>query len=357
MRVVVVATAARSGGALTILRSLHAFASATPGGNQWLFVVSVSDLPESQDVSVLSLPWTKKSWLHRFCFDAFAGKGITDSWKPDVLVTLQDTAPWRTDVPTIVYAHQPVPFQSEMRFSLLRRDERTLAVYQHVIGRLAKRQMSLAAAVVVQTRWMREAVIEQTKATPDMVTVLQPELPELPQAQSGPFDSRLFVCPTSDVLYKNNALVSQACAIVDRDGYKDFKVEMTISRSVASPFVHSVGQLPRDEMLRRLGIGTLVFPSRIESYGLPLAEARALGVPVLAADLPYAREVLEGYENALFFSPHSPRQLADCMKRVADGELTRKCPPSNPATRPGGWHELPGVLESAVAAGSRAGIG
>lgn len=44
----------------------------------------------------------------------------------------------------------------------------------------------------------------------------------------------------------------------------------------------------------------LVFPSSIETVGLPLLEAAAFGLPVLAADVDYAYEVLNGYDGVVY---------------------------------------------------------
>ncbi|MEO0389941.1 MAG: glycosyltransferase family 1 protein [Pseudomonadota bacterium] len=49
------------------------------------------------------------------------------------------------------------------------------------------------------------------------------------------------------------------------------------------------------------GARALLFPSRAEGYGLPAMEAAALGVPVIASDLPALREVLENI--AVYASP------------------------------------------------------
>lgn len=41
----------------------------------------------------------------------------------------------------------------------------------------------------------------------------------------------------------------------------------------------------------------LLFPSTIEIIGLPLLEAAAFGLPVLANDLDYVKDVLKNYEG------------------------------------------------------------
>ncbi|WP_236300697.1 glycosyltransferase, partial [Enterobacter bugandensis] len=49
----------------------------------------------------------------------------------------------------------------------------------------------------------------------------------------------------------------------------------------------------------------IVFPSYIESYGLPLIEAASLGKKIICSDLPYSRDVLSGYEGAIFVDYNS----------------------------------------------------
>jgi glycosyltransferase involved in cell wall biosynthesis len=46
----------------------------------------------------------------------------------------------------------------------------------------------------------------------------------------------------------------------------------------------------------------MLFPSYIETFGLPLIEAGNFGMPILAADMNYAREVIGDYEGVKFLN-------------------------------------------------------
>jgi glycosyltransferase involved in cell wall biosynthesis len=59
-----------------------------------------------------------------------------------------------------------------------------------------------------------------------------------------------------------------------------------------------------------------VFSSYTESFGHPLVEAMATGLPIVAADVPVNREMCG--EAAVYFSPFDPGACADAIASVAD---------------------------------------
>ena len=77
--------------------------------------------------------------------------------------------------------------------------------------------------------------------------------------------------------------------------------------------ITDLGTLSHDEVTRLYASSSaLVFPSVTESFGLPLIEASNLGLPVLAPELDYVRDVIEPVQT---FDPHSPLSLARAVKR------------------------------------------
>ncbi len=73
------------------------------------------------------------------------------------------------------------------------------------------------------------------------------------------------------------------------------------------------------------GAALLVYPSRMEGFGLPPAEAMAVGTPVLCADNSSLREVIR--DPACRFSAERPEELAAMLASVADGGEKAFCRP------------------------------
>jgi glycosyltransferase involved in cell wall biosynthesis len=82
----------------------------------------------------------------------------------------------------------------------------------------------------------------------------------------------------------------------------------------------------REDVPEILAAGDVfVFPSLYEGLGGSLIEAMALGLPIVASDIPAVRDVLEENRNALLVSPASPEELAFSITRVLeDHELARR---------------------------------
>jgi len=87
--------------------------------------------------------------------------------------------------------------------------------------------------------------------------------------------------------------------------------------------VRILGYLPR-EVLRAVYRGALafVYPSLYEGFGLPVLEAAACGVPVMASDIPAVREVLG--DAVVRVHPKDLVEQARALQRLVEQESLRK---------------------------------
>jgi glycosyltransferase involved in cell wall biosynthesis len=93
------------------------------------------------------------------------------------------------------------------------------------------------------------------------------------------------------------------------------------------------GALPRPAYLERIARARITLScSRVESFGLPVAEALVMGAPVLCTDLPAHRELLGRANVGETFSVGDDAALATRLRRALDGAL-----PSRLTSRPVGW--------------------
>lgn len=75
---------------------------------------------------------------------------------------------------------------------------------------------------------------------------------------------------------------------------------------------------------------------------MPITEFKATGKPILAADLPYARETVADYEKAAFFAIGDDAMLASMMKQAVTGVAIFTPQIARPIAEPfcHNWEEL-----------------
>ncbi|MFN9716918.1 MAG: glycosyltransferase [Sphingomonadales bacterium] len=88
--------------------------------------------------------------------------------------------------------------------------------------------------------------------------------------------------------------------IVGRRGWQADEVFAQIDSGAFAGAVREAGPLNDQQLADVLaGSRALLFPSFAEGYGIPLVEALASGVPVIASDLPVFREIGQGVPELL----------------------------------------------------------
>lgn len=105
--------------------------------------------------------------------------------------------------------------------------------------------------------------------------------------------------------------------------YSESEIERTLlDDPVIAEHINFASFDPRDGS--RLDADAVIVPSTIESFCFPLAEAVALGIPVVAADSAFARELCGA--GAVYADADDPSSLADGMRRLIDGDCPDPAP-------------------------------
>jgi len=328
MNIMVFDVPAESGGALTILNEYYNNAVRDNDRNKkWYFVVSLANLAETENVKILRFPWIKKSWLHRLFFDTFIAPRIVHKYETDKILSLQNVIISNVNKHQTLYLHNSLPFINK-RFGLL--ESPLFWIYQNLIGKKIIESVRKADQVIVQTQWMKHACVERAMIPSEKVTVIPPtvniEIRRYFQPNEEHF--RTFFYPASGFKYKNHSIIVEAALLLKKQGINNYKIIFTLlpqeNKYIAKLYeqcrkndlpVEFIGTISRQQVFDYYHRSILLFPSYIETFGLPMLEAKLHHTPVIASDMSFSHEILDGYERVFFFCPDNPILLADHMRR------------------------------------------
>jgi glycosyltransferase involved in cell wall biosynthesis len=165
----------------------------------------------------------------------------------------------------------------------------------------------------------------------------------------------IFFYPATPMVHKNFEIICKAVSILEEKGINNFEVVLTLegnenryAKSVYNKYkslktLRFVGFLSREEVnYYYQNCDCLIFPSKIESWGLPVSEAKEYDKAVLVSNLPYAKETVGNYDKAKFFDPDDATKLAEIIKNLIDNSIvydrTQAVKYREPFSR--NWNEL-----------------
>ena len=316
---------AQYGGAMTILN--HYYEIAKKSNQKWVFVVSTPVFEKHDNIEVLNYPWIKNSWFHRLYFDFVKAPKLIKKIKPDEIISLQNVLVPRIKIKQTLYLHQPLPF-SDIRFSFLKFPR--LWIYQNVISSLILKSIKRADKVIVQTSWMKDSVIAKTKQDyKDKIIIRQPHIShqfkEISKHKKK-FTNRFFY-PASSETYKNHKTIIRSLEILKMSqdiekikvvftlvGNENYEIKKLYKKVQNQDLpVDFIGSIPLNEVYEYYQTSVLLFPSYIETFGLPLLEAKLHQAPIIASNTPFSREILKDYTNVRYFEPFDAQTLAHLM--------------------------------------------
>jgi glycosyltransferase involved in cell wall biosynthesis len=114
------------------------------------------------------------------------------------------------------------------------------------------------------------------------------------------------------ILYDQNIQPKLTLTLNNEEIYK-LKLELNKQYIIIPNNINFIDMPLRSEFMKEFSNhDVLIYPSRIESYGLPLIEAQILKMPIIASELDYVRDIVNPNES---FDPNSDRSIARAVKR------------------------------------------
>lgn len=352
-RVVVSAVNLVEGGTLAVLlRFLHSARSVL--GDKWEIMALVHQpaLVDIAGVQTMAFPAVKASWLRRLWFEYWQCRALSRLLGADLWVALHDITPSVQARRQAVYCHNPAPF-----FPLTWREalqEPKLLAFRWLYGLFYRINLRRNYAVVVQQQWLRQEFQHRYGARNVMVAHPVEEATDsipVPRCQSG----TVFIYPALARPFKNFEVICKAARLLEAGTGWHGEIRLTLdgsenryARALVAEFgdcrsLRFIGLQPRPEMVRHYEEAhCLLFPSRKETWGLPLTEARSQGLAILAADLPYAHEAVGACDAVAFFDVDDAADLASKMRAFQNGRLNFNPhrPPPPPPPFAADWGQL-----------------
>lgn len=324
-------------GTLAILRDCLQFLSllADKGEYRIVAIVYSKELCYFPNIEYIETQWPKKRWINRLWFEYVSMRKISQQLAPVYLwFSLHDTSPSVLATRRAVYCHNSYSFYKWKLHDLLFAPKIALfAIFTKYIYKINIRQNDY---LVVQQEWFRQAMAKMFGIAKSKIIVALPSKPVGESlVSSQQFDRFTFIFAGSPNSHKNFELICQAVQSLEQEGISGFRACITVAGDEnkyakwlyekwgALSSIDFIGFLSKADMeMYYEKSHCLIFPSRVESWGLPISEYARYQKPMLLANLPYAHETSAGASFVSFFNPDSPQDLAAQMKKLIQGDRT-----------------------------------
>jgi len=353
MKVLVNAVSAKLGGAATYVRNLAAAveAHALPD-DRFVFVVPPERAAEmarsSRQIRIVTSRAASGSYVRRWWWDQVTLRRMVARENPDVLFSSANFAMMACPCPQALLVRIPIYFSREYCEHVLPAKSGAFRAETALRRWLVCRSVASADCVVTPSAAMRDDLRRFARIPDSQLRVIPYGVPcnrlvqqEPPRRSAGQPLRALWVSHYAD--HKDLATLLRAVAILRETGRTQVELRITLESPAGGVQHGQHTRMPAEEQellaalngaVQYLGVlpyeqiweayrqaDMFVFPSLCESFGHPLVEAMAAGLPVVASDIAIHREICG--EAAEYFPVRDAQALAARLESLAT-EVSRR---------------------------------
>lgn len=330
------------GGPLSILKDCLSFLNSSSYLENFKFIALVhsKDLFQQEEyanIEFVAFPKSRTSYFYRLYYEYFYFKRFATEKKVSFWFSLHDISPRIGSIPQAVYCHNPSPFNTINLKDIY--IQPTQFMFRLFYKYLYQINIKKNTYVVVQQLWIKNKFAELFHLDRSKIIVAPPQTPVIPAHYLAKSDEKsekekIFFFPSFPRPFKNIQIICEAVKLLILKNPSDFKVIITIDgsennyskwivdqyKSIAN--IQFIGLIKREQVYDYYSTSDcLIFPSKLETWGLPISEFKQFNKPMLVADLAYAKETVSNYDKVKFFNVDDATELADLMGAFLNDKL------------------------------------
>jgi glycosyltransferase involved in cell wall biosynthesis len=328
----------RSGGPLTILKNCLKELSESPHNKEYHIIALVYSKNNCyfNNITYLEFPRAENR-IYSYFMEYYGLKKLSKRINPTLWISLTDKTPNVITNKLVVYLHNPTPF-----FHLKLKDfiySPFLLLYVLFYKKVCSINIHKNDYLIVQQNWLRDAYSNLFSFSKKRCIVFPPV--SRPKTLNDIYtnenlDKKTFIFASLPRGFKNFEIICEANRILLNRGITDHNIVLTLkgdesryAKSIVRKYrvsnenISFIGVVSPDKLNELYNLSDcLIFPSRLETWGLPISEFSVYNKPMLIADLPYAHNTAAGSKYVAFFNPHSATQLAAYMEKIITNDFS-----------------------------------
>lgn len=327
----------RDGGPWRIINdAVTSFASFS---NHTLVIAIVSKPLEQDRQNIIQIiePNSKRSWLVRLVYEKFLFNHFSRRLNLDISFwfAMHDITPIVKAKYLFTYYHNPTPFWRPSFFQALLAP--SIALYSLLYIYVCRFNIYRNVFVIVQQNWIRVKILQRFPRLPVVVcspSLVSPHPSSVPISSISqvlpssspdvhPFLSKpFFLCPCTPRVFKRietaifafQKISTQTRLVITVSGNENLYTRYLRQISRSSDMIVFLGYQSRQQMDSLYSeCEAVVFPSELETWGLPISEAISHRKTIFLPSLPYAFETAKGYIHAIYYDHSSIKSLSDAL--------------------------------------------